>query len=47
MENLLLIAIVIVAAMFVILAYVVIRSEREKEEFEHYILDHPTHRRAS
>jgi hypothetical protein len=41
MENLLLIVIVFVAAMFAILAYVIVRNERDKEEFEHYMNDHP------
>jgi preprotein translocase subunit YajC len=41
MENLLLITIVFVAAMFAILAYVIVRNERDKEEFKHYMNDHP------
>ena len=36
-----LIVIVFVAAMFAILAYVIVRNERDKEEFKHYINEHP------
>jgi len=41
MENLLLIILVFVAAMFAILAFVIVRNERGKNEFERNVNEHP------
>jgi hypothetical protein len=41
MENLLLIILVFVTALFAILAFVIVRNERGKNEFERNVNEHP------
>ena len=41
MEDILYVLIVFTTAMLAILAFIIVRNERDKEEFEHFMKEHP------